>query len=216
MRIAVINEVSACSRNGDIVAAIRASLPDAEIQNVGMTTPNGQPELTYIHTGHMAGILLNAGVTDLIVGGCGTGQGFLNSAMQFPNVFCGLIVEPVDAWLFSQINNGNCISLSLNKGYGWAGDIGLRYIFEKLFSDPGGQGYPLARAESQAASRAILTAMSARSHRPIARILEDTPDEILEVLAQQESFMSLLTDAEGSDSAREIADILGRHAPVTA
>lgn len=214
MRIAVINEVSACPRNGDIVAAIRAAKPDAEILNVGMTSPTGAPELTYIHTGHIAGVLLNTELADLIVGGCGTGQGFLNSAMQFPNVFGGLLVDPLDAWLFSQINDGNCISLPLNKGYGWAGDLGLKYIFEKLFSDPGGQGYPLIRAESQAASRETLKALSARTHRSIVDILKDTPAEILAVLAQQEPLTSLLK--QGNEVAREIAELLNQYAPISA
>lgn len=205
MKIAVINEVSACARNSDIVGAIKASVPDAEIQNVGMVgMPDELPALTYIHTGHMAGILLNAGVTDFVVGGCGTGQGFLNSAMQFPNVFCGLLVEPVDAWLFSQINDGNCISLSLNKGYGWAGDISLKYIFEKLFADKGGQGYPASRAQSQAVSGQTLRGMSARTHRPMSDILADTPGEIRSALAQQEAFMDLL-DGAGTETAGELA-----------
>ncbi len=42
--------------------------------------------------------------------------------MQYPGVSCGLIADPLDAWLFSMINAGNCISLALNKGYGWAGE----------------------------------------------------------------------------------------------
>ncbi|MGN0203525.1 MAG: RpiB/LacA/LacB family sugar-phosphate isomerase, partial [Coprococcus sp.] len=148
MRIAVINEVSASLKNADIIHALE-STTDAEILNVGMKNPEQQPQLTYIHTSYMAAILLNTGACDFVVGGCGTGQGFLNAVLQFPNVFCGLITEPLDAWLFSQINGGNCISLPLNKGYGWAGDINLKYVFEKLFADPSGQGYPLERAESQ-------------------------------------------------------------------
>ena len=42
--------------------------------------------------------------------------GYLNSAMQYPNVFCGLILDPLDAWLFTQINGRNCISLALKRG----------------------------------------------------------------------------------------------------
>ena len=115
MRIAIINEVSASMKNADIIRAL--SPLDAQIYNVGMASPEEKPELTYIHTGLMAAILLNAKACDIVVGGCGTGQGFLNSAMQYPNVFCGLITNPLDAWLFSQINGGNCVSLALNKGY---------------------------------------------------------------------------------------------------
>ena len=57
-------------------------------------------ELTYIHTGLIAAAMLNIGAADMVVGGCGTGQGFMNSVMQYPNVVCGLILNPLDAFLF--------------------------------------------------------------------------------------------------------------------
>lgn len=101
MKIAVINEVSASLRNEDIVKALHKTT-DAEILNVGMKTPEQMPSLTYIHTSYMAAILLNTGSCDFVVGGCGTGQGFLNGVLQFPGIVCGLIVEPLDGWLFSQ------------------------------------------------------------------------------------------------------------------
>lgn len=197
MKIAIINEVSACLRNQDIVNAVR-TVQGAEIINVGMLDPNEKNPLTYIHTSYMAAILLNAGACDFVVGGCGTGQGFLNAVMQFPGVFCGLIVEPLDAWLFSQINAGNCISLPLNKGYGWAADINLRYVFDKLFSDPAGQGYPLQRAESQAASRAILKSMSTLAHKDMAQILRNSDRDILKTIAQRDTFIVALKEAKES------------------
>lgn len=197
MKIGVLNEVSASQRNGDIVKAIKKST-DAEVINFGMTNPEEQPEITYIQTSYMAAILLGTGACDFIVSGCGTGQGFLNAVMQFPGVSCGLIVDPLDAWLFSQINGGNCISLPLNKGYGWAADINLEYIFEKLFADPAGQGYPLARAESQAASRKILTNLSQMAHKSLPEILKNTDPEILKPAAANQVFMNAVmhTDAE--------------------
>ena len=132
MKIAVINETSAADRNKDIIAALEGR--GHEVVNAGMTQNGAQPELQYIHTGLMAAVLLNLQRVDLVVGGCGTGQGFLNSVMQYPNVFCGHILNALDAWLFAQINDGNCISLALNQGYGWAGDVNLRLLFDIYFS----------------------------------------------------------------------------------
>lgn len=194
MKIAVLNEVSACVRNQDIVSAIEQTT-DAEIINIGMKNPEEKPQLTYIHTSYMAAILLNTGACDFVVGGCGTGQGFLNAVMQFPGVTCGLISDPLDAWLFSQINGGNCISLPLNKGYGWAADINLKYVFEKLFADPSGQGYPLHRAESQAASRAILGRLSGLAHHTMEEILEGSDRDILQTIAGNRTFMRAVQDA---------------------
>lgn len=196
MRIAVVNEVSASHRNADIMAAL--SKFDHTVYNVGMTAPDQQPELTYIHTGLMAGVLLNTGAVDLVVGGCGTGQGFLNSAMQYPGVFCGLISDPLDAWLFSRINGGNCISLPLNKGYGWAADINLQFIFEKLFACRMGEGYPEHRKESQRISREKLRNISRYSHRNIDEILQSTDKEILIPLSQSESFLKLIEGYSGT------------------
>lgn len=93
MKIAVINETSATDRNKDILAALEGR--GHTIINAGMTKTGARPELTYIHTGLLAGILLNFERVDIVVGGCGTGQGFLNSAMQYPHVFCGLIQSPL-------------------------------------------------------------------------------------------------------------------------
>jgi ribose 5-phosphate isomerase RpiB len=44
----------------------------------------------------MTAILLNLKRVDFVVGGCGTGQGYLNSAMQYPGVFCGHILNDLD------------------------------------------------------------------------------------------------------------------------
>ncbi|MGI6523541.1 MAG: RpiB/LacA/LacB family sugar-phosphate isomerase [Christensenellales bacterium] len=178
MKVAVINEVSARDKNQDIIRALEKT--GVQVLNVGMSEENQDIELTYIHTGLMAGILLNLGAVDLVVGGCGTGQGFLVSAMQYPNVFGGLIKEPLDAWLFSQINGGNLVSLELNKGYGWAGEINLLYIFEKLFKDPMGQGFPAHRAQSQAQSRGVLKDISAACHKPFEEILSALEKSIVE------------------------------------
>lgn len=83
MKIAVINEVSASIRNEDIVNALHKTT-NAEVLNVGMKNPEQTPSLTYIHTSYMAAVLLNTGSCDFVIGGCGTGQGFLNGVLQFP------------------------------------------------------------------------------------------------------------------------------------
>ncbi|MFA5635754.1 MAG: RpiB/LacA/LacB family sugar-phosphate isomerase [Anaerovoracaceae bacterium] len=193
MRIAVINEVSASQRNADIITALEGS--SHTVYNAGMQNPEQKPELTYIHTGLMAAVLLNANAVDLVVGGCGTGQGFLNSAMQYPGVFCGLIVDSLDAWLFTQINGGNCISLPLNKGYGWAGDVNLGFVFEKLFACKAGAGYPEHRKESQKISRETLGEISVNAHRSMDEILKTMNEEILTPISQWDEFGRLLRES---------------------
>ena len=135
-----------------------------------MTKNGAKPELMYTHTGLMTAILLHLKRVDFVVGGCGTGQGYLHSAMQYPGVFCGHILNALDAWLFTQINGGNCISLALNQGYGWAADVNLRFIFDRIFSVESGCGYPRHRQASQRESRETLEGVSRLTHRPFGEI----------------------------------------------
>jgi len=177
MNIAVINETSAAEQNTDILAALEGR--GHAILNLGMTERGGVPELSYIHTGLIAALLLTLKRVDFVVGGCGTGQGFLNSVMQYPGVVCGHIQNDLDAWLFTQINGGNCISLALNQGYGWAGDVNLRFIFNRIFSVERGGGYPAHRKEPQRQSRLLLETISKCTHRSFAEIIYSLPDQVV-------------------------------------
>ncbi|MDP3447705.1 MAG: RpiB/LacA/LacB family sugar-phosphate isomerase [Eubacteriales bacterium] len=204
MRIAVLNEVSTRAKNADILVALEEHA-EHEVYNAGIRAEGDGPELTYIHTGLMAAVLLNSGACDFIVGGCGTGQGFLNSVMQYPSVCCGLIIDPLDAWLFSQINAGNCISLALNKGYGWAGERNLKLLFRELFRDTPGAGYPPQRSESQAQSRERLRAISRAAHRPFIEIFRSLDLEIVRPLKECVEFLDLLRGQSGdAETAQQI------------
>jgi ribose 5-phosphate isomerase RpiB len=198
MRIAVINEISAADKNGDILTALEGS--GRQVINAGMQKSGGGPELSYINTGLMAAVLLNAKAVDYVIGGCGTGQGFLISVMQYPGVTCGHILNPLDAWLFTQINGGNCISLALNQGYGWAGDINLRFIFEKLFSVQSGLGYPEHRREAQQASRLLLHDVNVITHHDMPAIIEWLPAKVIQPVIDYPGFMEVLESYGDKDT----------------
>ncbi|CAG0929966.1 hypothetical protein PLCT1_01224 [Planctomycetaceae bacterium] len=177
MRIAVINEISAADKNADILKALEGR--GHEILNLGNTSSSDSPGLLYIHTGLMSALLLNLKAVDFVVGGCGTGLGYLNAVMQYPGVFCGHLLNPLDAFLFARINAGNCVSLALNQGYGWAGDVNLRLIFDNLFTPEAGSGYPPHRAGPQREARELLEQISHVAHLPLAEILLSLPDEVV-------------------------------------
>lgn len=197
MRIAVINETSAADRNADILSALEGLGHD--VINAGMVKNGEKPELSYIHTGLMSSILLNAGTVNYVVGGCGTGQGFLTSVMQYPGIICGHILTPLDAWLFTQINGGNCISLALNQGYGWAGAVNLRFIFEKLFSVEKGAGYPPHRRIPQKASRQQMDDLSVITHHTMIEIIAGLPDEIIVPAIKYPGFLKLMESWPGTN-----------------
>jgi ribose 5-phosphate isomerase RpiB len=193
MRIAVINEISAADKNADILKGLAGR--GHEILNLGNTRGDESPGLLYIHTGLMSALLLNFNLVDFVVGGCGTGLGYLNSVMQYPGVFCGHLLTPLDAFLFARINAGNCISLALNQGYGWAGEVNLRMIFDALFTPEAGIGYPPRREEPQRQARALLKQISETAHRPMLQILPDLPEEVVRPALTFPAFRPLLENA---------------------
>lgn len=171
MRIAVINEGSTKHRNKDVMKALDGM--GHEVLNLGMKDQEGEPDLSYMETAFLSALMLNLGVVDFVVGGCGTGQGYMNAVLQFPGTACGLLMDPTEAFLYSQVNAGNCISLQLNKGYGGVGgDLNVRYILEKLFNDTYGEGYPAHRKEIQVGARKKLEKLSLDAHKPMTEILK--------------------------------------------
>lgn len=179
MRIAVINEGSTKHRNQDVMKALEEMGHD--VLNLGMKNIEGEPDLSYLETAFLSALMLNLKVVDFVVGGCGTGQGYLNAVLQFPGTACGLVMDPVEAFLYSQVNAGNCISLPLNKGYGGVGgDINVRYILEKLFNDTYGEGYPPHRKEIQVNARKKLQKLSLDAHKSMEEILNIMDPEILQ------------------------------------
>jgi len=197
MRVAVLSEISAAHRNADILAALGGR--GLQVSNLGNTAAGQVPGLLYIHTGLMAALLLHLKCVDLVVGGCGTGLGFMNAVLQYPGVVCGHILTPLDAWLFSRINAGNCVSLVLNQGYGWASDVNLRLIFDALLQPGQGEGYPAERAEPQRQARQLLSQASAAAHRPMDEILKALPEDVVRPALTFPAFRSFLESEAKAD-----------------
>jgi ribose 5-phosphate isomerase RpiB len=209
VRVAVLNETSSADKNQHILNAL-SGRDGVEVFNLGMTKNGVKPELTYIHTGLLTGLILNLGKADLIVGGCGTGQGFLNAAIQYPNVFCGLIKDPMDAWLFAQINGGNALSLTLNYQYGWAGEENLKLVFDRLFSvEQFGCGYPEHRKDSQQKSRKTLENISNITHKKMSNIIKILDSGIVKEALEYPGILDYL-DIKCTDAVSAIDIIVDR------
>lgn len=163
MKIALMMENSQAGKNAVVLNELKTVVAplDYPVYNVGMSDENDH-HLTYIHLGIMASILINAKAVDFVVAGCGTGQGAMMSLNIHPGVVCGYCLEPSDAYLFNQINNGNALALAFAKGFGWGAELNVRYIFEKAFTTgERGQGYPLERAAPQKSNANILNQVKA-------------------------------------------------------
>lgn len=181
MRIALINENSQAAKNSVIYDALKhvADQKGYEVVNYGMYSADDKAQLTYVQNGILAAALLNTGAADFVVTGCGTGEGAMLALNSFPGVICGHVETPLDAYTFAQINDGNAVSIPYALGFGWGGDLNLRYIFEKLWSEPSGGGYPKERAVPEQRNKKILDGVRAAAFRPLADILKDLDPELV-------------------------------------
>lgn len=181
MKIALINENSQATKNEFIYEALKEVCDEKgfEVINFGMYSAEDKNSITYVQAGILTAILLNSGAVDFVVTGCGTGEGAMLAANAFPNVLCGHIVDPSDAYMFSQINDGNAIALPFAKGFGWGAELNLKYIFEKLFEEESGKGYPKERAIPEQRNKKILDEVKKVTHNDFMYILKNLDRDLL-------------------------------------
>lgn len=190
MKIALINENSQASKNTliyDTLAEV-AKEKDFQVFNYGMYGQEGESQLTYVQNGLLAAILLNSKAADFVITGCGTGVGAMLALNSFPGVVCGFAAEPTDAYLFSQINGGNALSLPFAKGFGWGAELNLKLIFERLFAEPMGGGYPKERVIPEQRNARILNEVKKISHQDMLTILKTIDQDFLKETISGEHF----------------------------
>ncbi len=190
MKIALINENSQAAKNELICDTLKKTVEPLghEVYNYGMYGAEDVNSLTYVQNGILAAVLLNSGAADYVVTGCGTGEGAMLACNSFPGVLCGHIVDPSDAYMFAQINDGNAIALPFAKGFGWGAELNLAYIFEKLFSCEGGQGYPKDRVIPEQRNKKILDEVKKITHQDMITILKNLDRDLVKGALSGERF----------------------------
>ena len=190
MKIALINENSQAAKNGIIHDALTTVVEPLghEVHNYGMYTADDEAQITYPMVGLFTGILLNSDAADFVVTGCGTGTGSMLAANAMPGVFCGLIIDPTDAFLFAQINDGNAVAMPYAKGFGWAAELNLQDCYRKLFEGESGVGYPKERAEVMAKNRGVLADLKAASCKDMLTVLKSVDQDLLKTAISGERF----------------------------
>ena len=190
MKIALIIENSQAAKSGIVHDALKAVAEPLghEVFHYGMYTPEDKASLTYPMNGLLAGLLINSKAADFIVTGCGTGVGSNLACNAMPGVFCGLVVDPTDAFLFGQINDGNAISMPYAKGFGWAAELNLQDCYRKLFEHERGVGYPKERAAVMAKNRGIVADLKAASCHDMLTVLKTVDQDLLKAAIAGEKF----------------------------
>ena len=181
MKIALINENSQAAKNEMICATLKKVVEPMghEVFNYGMCGAEDPNSLTYVQNGILAAVLLNSGAADFVITGCGTGEGAMLACNSFPKVLCGHIESPLDAYLFSLLNDGNCVALPFAENFGWGGELNLQYTFEKLFCAPGGGGYPPERVVPEQRNKKILDQVKEVTHTDMVTILKNLDRELV-------------------------------------
>jgi len=211
MKIALINENSQAAKNEMICSALKKLVEPMghEVFNYGMYSADDKQQLTYVQNGILAAILLNSKAADYIITGCGTGEGAMLACNVFPGVLCGHIVDPSDAYMFAQINDGNAIALPFAKGFGWGAELNLQYVFEKLFLGESGQGYPKDRVIPEQRNKKILDEVKKVTHQDIMTILRNIDQELLKGAVSGERFQEyFFTNCKNDEIADYIKHVL--------
>ena len=193
MKIALINENSQAAKNELICNTLKKVVEPLghEVLNFGMYSAEDKNQLTYVQIGLLTAILLNSKAVDLVITGCGTGEGAMLAANSFPGVLCGHVVDPTDAYQFTQVNNGNAIALPFAKGWGWGCELNLQYVFEKLFVEEWGGGYPKERAVPEQRNAKILNEVKKVTHKDMMTILKEIDQDFLKEAVSGEKFSEL-------------------------
>lgn len=196
MKIALINENSQAGKNSLIYESLKKVVEPKghEVFNYGMYSAEDEAQLTYVQNGILAAILLNSKAVDYVITGCGTGEGAMLACNVFPGVLCGHVVDPSDAYMFAQINDGNAVALPFAKGFGWGAELNLEYIFEKLFQGESGQGYPKDRVIPEQRNKKILDEVKKVTHQDIMIILENIDQDLLKGAVSGSKFKEYFFD----------------------
>lgn len=210
MKIALINENSQASKNEMIFETLKKVVEPKgnEVFNYGMYSADDNEQLTYVQNGILAAILLNSGAADYVITGCGTGEGAMLACNSFPGVLCGHIVDPSDAYMFAQINDGNAISLPFAKGFGWGAELNLQYIFEKLFEGESGKGYPKDRVIPEQRNKKILDEVKKVTHVDLVTILKNLDQDLVKGAIAGQRFKEYFFDNCKCDKIKECIETI--------
>ncbi|WP_252244889.1 MULTISPECIES: RpiB/LacA/LacB family sugar-phosphate isomerase [unclassified Clostridium] len=172
MKIGIIQASSQKNKNDLLYNCVKKVVKDKgyEVINFGVFKDE-ECEYSYIEIAICISILLESKAVDFIVTGCSSGQGMMLACNSLPNILCGYIENPSDAYLFGRINNGNAVSFPLGLNFGWAGEINLQCTLEKLFDEPFGIGYPKQDAVRKQKDTKMLKVLNNITKRSLVEVI---------------------------------------------
>ena len=179
MKIGLIQASSQEQKNGILEHYLNAAInSDDQLINFGIY-PNSNTNLSYVQVFLAIALLINSKSLDFIVTGCTSGQGMMLACNTFPNIQCGYLPTPQDAFLFSHINNGNVISFPLGLNWGWSGEINFSETMKALFKQPWGTGYPPSQASRKVKNTTEVKEFNQLNKKSMTSILPSVDSDLL-------------------------------------
>ena len=188
MKIGVIQASSQKDKNTLLYESINKIVKNKryEVVNFGIYKDE-DIEYSYVETAMLISILLESKAVDFVVTGCSSGQGMMLACNSLPSILCGYIENPSDAYLFGRINNGNAISIPLGLNFGWAAEINLQCILEKLFDEPFGIGYPQQDAARKQKDTQILKFMNSITKRELKDVIPQMDIDFIKKIVNRDN-----------------------------
>lgn len=197
MKIAVIQETTQMSKNEVLFKSTQAAVDKSdEVINFGVF--EGDPLLSYVQVSLLVGLLLNSKAVDYVITGCSSGNGMDIACNSLPNVTCGYLPTPSDAFLFGRINHGNCASIPLGLNFGWSGELNLKYTLEKLFDGPMDVGYPQDSAARKEKDADMQQSIKRLAQTDMVTILSSLPADFLKPVFEKVDVLNYVL-ANGTD-----------------
>ena len=201
MKIAVIQGSSQKDKNRLLYDTITKVVKnkDYEVVNFGVYEEE-EVQYSYVETAMQISILLASKAVDFVVTGCSSGQGMMLACNSLPATLCGYIENPSDAYLFGRINHGNAISIPLGLNFGWAAEINLQCILEKLFHEPFGIGYPKEDAIRKQEDTQLLKSINSITKRELKDVIPQMDmDFIKKAISRDNVYEYVMKYGQNSD-----------------
>ncbi|MGT2754660.1 RpiB/LacA/LacB family sugar-phosphate isomerase [Streptococcus ovis] len=194
MKIAVIQGSTQIDKNDILVRAVKKVVNPLGHEVVNFGVFPDEDSYSYTEVALLISLLLSSKSVDFVVTGCSSGQGMALACNTLPNVLCGFVQTPQDAFLFGRINDGNTVSFSLGIGYGWLGELNIEYCLEKLFDGDFGVGYPADMAERKVKEANRVKNFNALSKKKIDELLDCLEDDILTKILSKEDVIAYILE----------------------
>ena len=192
MRVAVIQGTTRRNMNLLLFESVKKAVQSSdEVLNFGIFEEENE-QYSYVEIAILISFLMESGAVDFVVTGCSSGQGMMLACNSLPDLLCGYIENPQDAFLFGRINGGNVASLPLDLNFGWQGELNLQYILDNLPDGEFGMGYPEHEAEIKRLEASALKNLNRLTKRSWEELLDQIPKDNLNKLLQRKIVMNAI------------------------